>query len=208
MIDPELEAIFKCTEVLKDLDNESKVRVIQYLLSRFKLATGSGTHSATNDNNSSQNNNPTLLEQNRNSTDSPVKTTTPSYPVIKDIVTKDLPKSEIEWILVYAFYAAEYAENSFTREDIIAYYEKSNRKSQQRIGNLTLNINSAVKKDWIKAINDNDYIVCDEGKKHMMEVLNGNSATKQRKTTKRPVKKQTSGPLHPETVGTEENVEV
>ena len=38
MDDPELDAMSKCTEVLKDLDNEAKVRILEYLVKRFKLA--------------------------------------------------------------------------------------------------------------------------------------------------------------------------
>lgn len=37
MIDKELEAIFKCHEYLKDLDNESRMRVFKYLLDRYGM---------------------------------------------------------------------------------------------------------------------------------------------------------------------------
>lgn len=37
MIDKELEAIFKCHELMKDLDDDSKLRVFKYLLDRYNL---------------------------------------------------------------------------------------------------------------------------------------------------------------------------
>lgn len=37
MIDKELEAIFKCHELLKDLDNETRFRVFKYLLDRYNF---------------------------------------------------------------------------------------------------------------------------------------------------------------------------
>jgi hypothetical protein len=41
MFDKEIEAIAKCTELVKELDEEAKFRVIKYLIERF----GTGLHS-------------------------------------------------------------------------------------------------------------------------------------------------------------------
>ena len=38
MKDPEIEAMSTCTKVLEELDNESKKRVIDYVISRFNLS--------------------------------------------------------------------------------------------------------------------------------------------------------------------------
>ena len=64
------------------------------------------------------------------------------YPVMKEIVKRDLPKAETDWILVYAFYASRYGENTFTEEEIKKYYESTSRKNVSRMANLSNNIKS------------------------------------------------------------------
>jgi len=48
MIDKELEAIFKCHELMKDLDDESKLRVFKYLLDRYNLVPTSSAFESNN----------------------------------------------------------------------------------------------------------------------------------------------------------------
>jgi len=55
----------------------------------------------------------------------PVSST--EYPALKAIAMKNLPNSETEWIVVYAFYASNYGEKIFDRENIINNYIESNR---------------------------------------------------------------------------------
>lgn len=45
MIDPEIEAISKCHELFLSLKDDSKVRVIQWLISKFQLNTSHAIHS-------------------------------------------------------------------------------------------------------------------------------------------------------------------
>lgn len=199
MIDPELEAIFKCTELLKDLDDEQKIRVLQYLINRFKLTPAQQTIYSANvqqaGNNSGQLPAPLVDNQNNGSNgfdDQKAKTVFNStYPSMRDIAAKDLPKSEIEWVLIYCFYSSEYGEKDFTRTDIISLYETSKRKTQQALNNLTLNMTACIKKDWIKSLNDKDFIILDAGKTYAIEVLNGKSTTKARKVGKRKTKDET-----------------
>src|SRR3990167_3596919 len=49
------------------------------------------------------------------------------YPVLKEVVKKDLPKTESDWILIYAFYSSSYGENTFTEKDIRKQYEATGR---------------------------------------------------------------------------------
>lgn len=43
----------------------------------------------------------------------------------------------------------------------------------------------ALKKDWIKSVNDTDYVIKGEGISYAKEVVSGNSTTKERKIVKR-----------------------
>lgn len=56
-----------------------------------------------------------------------VPTSSNEYPTLKAIAMKNLPHSEPEWITVYSFYASNYGEKIFTKEDVINQYIESNR---------------------------------------------------------------------------------
>ena len=61
MFDKEIEAIAKCTEVVKELDDDAKVRVVKYLIERFGIGTNPIVYAQPN--NHQQNN---FLHLNRN----------------------------------------------------------------------------------------------------------------------------------------------
>lgn len=194
MIDPELEAIFKCTELLKELDDEAKIRVLQYLINRYKLTPG---HQTSFHPNGSTAPSPTGQLPVGRTIDTPAAKATfsGSHPAIKDIVAKDLPKSEPEWVLIYCYYASDFGEHMFTREDIIAIYEESKRWTLVRNKNLSANIAAAVKKDWIKSINTSDFTILEEGRQYAEDILSGNSVTKPRKSSgKKREKKEAVSP--------------
>lgn len=94
------------------------------------------------------------------------------YPIMKDIVIRDLAKTEREWILIYALYTTDFGKKSFTREDIVNKYEESNRKTSGRIGNLTNNLNNMIKSGQLKFINDDDMLLTNKGKDIAIEILN------------------------------------
>lgn len=100
------------------------------------------------------------------------------YPAIKEIVRKDLPKTETDWILVYAFYSTNFGENNFTEKDIKTYYETTGRKNTSRSKNLTHNITSLIKQDYIKVHNDTEYLIKEKGLNYTKQILQGNSVSK------------------------------
>lgn len=100
------------------------------------------------------------------------------YPAMKEIVKKDLPKAETDWILIYAFYASDYGENNFTEKDIRNYYESTGRKNVSRLNNLSNNIKSLLNKNFIKVHNDTEYLLKDTGITYAQQILSGNSTTK------------------------------
>jgi hypothetical protein len=92
----------------------------------FSSATGASTHT---------NATPTNLLENSNS-----ELISVDYPSIRDVVTKYLPKSEVEWILIYCFYCSAYGTNDFTRDHLINMYEESKRKTTNNLKNYAVNI--------------------------------------------------------------------
>jgi hypothetical protein len=104
-----------------------------------------------------------------------------SYMSLRDLGLKQLPNSESEWILIYAFYASNYGQKDFTREDILTKYEETNRKTDSRIGNITNNIKGLVSKDWFRSLNDRDMVLLEGGITAANEILARTSGSKSKK---------------------------
>jgi Zn/Cd-binding protein ZinT len=105
----------------------------------------------------------------------------PGYPTLRDVKLRDLPKTETEWLLIYAYYASGFGAKEFTKDDILKLYEDSERKTDNRIANLSNNIKRNVTALLYKSINDATctFIILPEGKKKAVEILEGKSTTKQ-----------------------------
>jgi len=184
--DKEIEAIAKCTELIKDLDNDAKFRVIEYLIKRFGIGT-TNFYDIPQKLNGNQDIN-SLISDTREEvveyTDEAVAESF-EYPTLKDLLIKNYPKNEAEWILVYSFYSSGFGKDIFTKDDIIEKYKDNGRQTRSNSANLGNNLKSVVKKDWIKSINETQYIMKNEGTKYAQEVIKGNSVSKERKSSKR-----------------------
>lgn len=185
MFDKEIEAIAKCTELIKDLDDDAKVRVMKYLIERFGIGMIK-SHNTNQPRNEQQNSQ--LIESNSDETYEDVESENienTDYPSLRDLVIKDYPKNESEWILVYGFYSSNYGNDTFTRDDLISNYDSTNRKTTQRIKNLSQSIKTGIKKDWYKSLNEKEYILLESGKTYASEIINGNSSGSTRKREKK-----------------------
>lgn len=96
-------------------------------------------------------------------------------PTLEEIKLRDLPKSESEWILVYAYFASKNGTTVFTRENISQQYKDTKRYTQQIRKNLSQYIKVISKALYIKPTNETDFILLPKGKEKVMEVLSGNS---------------------------------
>lgn len=94
------------------------------------------------------------------------------YPIMKDIVIRDLAKTEREWILIYSLYSSDFGKNVFTRDELLNKYTESNRRTDSRIKNLTNNIRNMVKSDQLKFINDDEMLLTSKGKEVALDILN------------------------------------
>lgn len=105
-------------------------------------------------------------------TNSSKKFDSKDFPVMKDIVIRDLAKTEREWMLIYSLYSSDFGSNVFTREDIWNKYGESNRKTESRRKNITNNIRTMVKANQINFINDDEMLLTTQGKEVALEILN------------------------------------
>lgn len=182
MFDKEIEAIAKCTELIKDLDDDAKMRVIKYLIERFGIGNNAVNYTVMAANH--QASNPQIAGGNHQASHF-VDAETIDFPTLKQLVIKNYPKNETEWILCYAFFASKYGNETFRKEDIVEGYKESNRYSSNNRSNLTANLNGCIKKDWIKDINKDEYILKPDGIAYAKEVMKGNSTSKEIKRIKK-----------------------
>lgn len=99
-------------------------------------------------------------------------------PPLKEIAMKDLPKTETDWLLIYCYFASNFAKDTFNKDSIKALYEQTNRKNDSRIANLSNNIKSLVSKDYIGIYNDDDFLMKEAGIHYVSEIIKGNSTSK------------------------------
>lgn len=181
MFDKEIEAIAKCTELIKDLDDDAKMRVIKYLIERFGIGTNPVNYTVIPNHQSPK----AQITEGNHQTTHFVDAETVDFPTLKQLVIKNYPKNETEWILCYAFFASKYGNETFKKEDVVEGYKESNRYTSNNKNNLTNNFNGCIKKDWIKDINKDEFILKPDGIAYAKEVLKGNSTSKEVKRTKK-----------------------
>lgn len=99
------------------------------------------------------------------------------YPPLKEIVMKDLPKSEVEWISVYSFYASSFGSVPFKESDIKDLYESSKRRNDSRMKNFSGNFSKVLSNGFIKVLNDEEYITVQKGNDEAIRIINGTSDT-------------------------------
>ncbi len=93
------------------------------------------------------------------------------YENLSNVVKKALPRSETEWVLVFAFYASGFGDGKFSRDGIMAKYQESRRISKSTKGNLTNNLHSLLRNDNIKAISNTDYVMTTKGSRKAKMIL-------------------------------------
>lgn len=106
-------------------------------------------------------------------------------PMLREIVMKDLPASESEWLLVYGFYSSDFGGTTFTKDSLRSKYEETGRKSKSRINNINNNIKTLINNDLLKYHNDNEFLIKEAGRLKIFDILKGeNKKSRKPKTVK------------------------
>lgn len=100
-----------------------------------------------------------------------------NIPSLKDILMKQLPSSEREWILVYAYYGTEFGIKPFTGKTILEAYESTKRKTASRHANMSQNIKALFNKGYFSALNDEEFILTTDGKHQANEIITRTHST-------------------------------
>jgi hypothetical protein len=183
--DYEIEAIEKCSRALVRLDDKTKIRVIRYLLDKFNLIAQSEPQAkeVVNQNIQYQQNNLVLAEPKDIgdlSNNNPFLSTG-NFIALKDVLIRNLAKSEPELLVVIGYYNSQFGKATFTRQSILDSFRDNNIMSENRRKNLGQNLNSLIKKSLINSITDDELSITPEGCEYANSILSGNSQTKKRK---------------------------
>ncbi|MDO6519382.1 hypothetical protein [Zobellia uliginosa] len=100
-----------------------------------------------------------------------------NIPSLKDVLMKQLPSSEREWILVYAYYGTEFGNKPFTGKTILEAYESTKRKTASRHANMSQNIKALFNKGYFSALNDEEFILTNDGKHQANEIITRTHST-------------------------------
>lgn len=110
------------------------------------------------------------LEQELDNTDYRVEE---EYIDLNTVVSYRLPGPEIEWILIYGYYASENGKKPFNRKDIIMKYKETDRFTQTNNHNLTNNIKKLLENQWIHRVDNTNgsFSLEESGKNKIKEIL-------------------------------------
>lgn len=102
----------------------------------------------------------------------------PELPSLQDVVLQGKPKTEREWLLVYAAYASNWGHNLFTREDLREKYTETKRATSARSKNFVSNLKSLSTARYISANNDTDFRLNQSGIQKAKDIVLGESSSK------------------------------
>lgn len=101
-------------------------------------------------------------------------------PLLKDIVIRQLPKTEVEWIVLYAFYING-EKDSFSKEDIQEKYKESDRWSRSNTANFSKNFNQAYRNGYFTVLNDTDFLLTNSGNDLAIEIISRTESAQRNK---------------------------
>lgn len=177
--DDELEyiAIGKCSKALLPLDGESRIRVLRYLLDKFGLIEPNTFINHVNMDLHSQSTQ-LKIEDKTDISATVSRDISGDKPSIRDIIIKNYAKTESDLALVIAYYASNFASDTFKRQLFLDTYKENNIQTAQRCKNLTGIIKGLIRKSYLKTITENTYTVLPAGVEQAEIIIAGNSTSK------------------------------
>lgn len=84
-------------------------------------------------------------------------------PSLTNVVLSGGPRTESEWMLIYAFYKSEQGTKFFSKDDLRQCYRDTNRYTNTRNKNFSSNIKILISEKLISAVNENDFRIEKKG---------------------------------------------
>ena len=106
------------------------------------------------------------------------------YPPLNQVLMKGYPSSETDWILVYVFYASNFGTKIVSKSEISDKYKETKRETTSTKANLSKNIKSLCSKDFLNAINNDEFSLTEDGIKEAEQIILGKkkSVSKKKKS--------------------------
>ena len=173
--DLEIEAITKCAKALSRLDNESKTRVIRYLLDKYGFINQS--YEPTVPTNQFIGTEKQLLPTNTiNAEPSSI-----NIPSLYDLMTKQFTKNETEILLMILYYKSNNGTTPIERSSIMDAYREEGIYTEGRNKNLSKNIDNLIQQSYISAITKTKFIITSAGIEQIQLIATGKSEARLRK---------------------------
>jgi|GEM_PF-1019911 len=113
----------------------------------------------------------------------------PEIPTLSNVVLAGGPRTESEWILIYAFYISEQGAKLFSRDDLRQCYKDTNRYTATRSKNFSSNIKILISEKLISAVNQTDFRIERKGIELALGIICGEIEGKSLKVTKKKTSK-------------------
>jgi hypothetical protein len=82
---------------------------------------------------------------------------------LQEVVKKKLGVREVEWLLIFCFYASAFGTTDFTREQIVKLYQSTGRENLSRTANLSNNMRTVARYGWITEVSKTVYAMNTKG---------------------------------------------
>lgn len=116
----------------------------------------------------------------------------PDIPTLSNVVLAGGPRTEYEWVLVYAFYSSEQGRKFFSRDDLRQCYKDTNRYTEARSKNFSSNVKTLISEKLISAVNQNDFRIERKGLELATRIIRGEIEEKNGNTIKKKSSKSKS----------------
>lgn len=185
----EFEALAKCSKALSKIDDETKKRVIHYLLIKYNLINIGDTFVTTPSSVSVGQPNQLTCKTDfpeQSSDESEVIDTIPS---VYELVTKQYAKSETDILLLILYKMSNGNQNPINRSEVVEAYRENKVYSDNRRKNVSSNINALIKRSYITAPNSSSYALTPTGIEQVKAIAEGRSTSISKKKQKNKIKK-------------------
>lgn len=179
-----VEAIAKCAKALSRLDNESKTRVIRYLLDKYGFIDQSYKPTVpTNQFIGAEKQLPPTNKETKVETINaePASITKDNIPSLYELMTKQYTKNETEILLMILYYKSNNGTIPIERSSIMDAYREESIYTEGRNKNLSKNIDNLIQQSYISAITKTKFIITSAGIEQIQLIATGKSEAKLRK---------------------------
>lgn len=94
-----------------------------------------------------------------------------TFPSIEVILSKNLPRTESEWILIYAFYASKFGMVPVSRDEIRGVYRQTGRLTRSRSNNFSSNLQNLHASGYLSSSDNLTYALTPAGSNKIQEIL-------------------------------------